>query len=57
MENRFARHERNAAALRAGLEALGMGVVPPEDARLAQVTPVWIPEGVDDAEVRAAPAL
>ena len=53
LENRFARHERNAAALRAGLEALGMEVVPPEDARLAQVTPVWIPEGVDDAEVRA----
>ncbi len=53
IENRFARHERNAAALRAGLEALGMEVVPPEDARLAQITPVWIPDGVDDAEARA----
>ena len=53
MENRFARHERNAAALRAGLEALGLEIIPPEGARLAQVTPVWIPEGIDEAQVRA----
>ncbi len=53
LENRFARHERNAEALREGLEALGLEVVTPEGYRLAQVTPVWIPEGVDDAEVRA----
>ena len=53
LENRFARHERNAEALRAGLEALGLEVVTPDGYRLAQVTPVWIPEGVDDAQVRA----
>ena len=53
LENRFARHEKNAAALRAGLEALGMEMVAPDEYRLAQVTSVWIPEGVDDAEVRA----
>ena len=53
MENRFARHERNAAALRAGLRALGLNLVSAEGARLAQVTPVWIPEGVNDAQVRA----
>ena len=53
LENRFARHERNAAALRAGLDALGLDLVAPEGYRLAQVTPAWIPEGVDDAEVRA----
>ena len=53
LENRFARHERNAAALRAGLEALGLGVVTPEGYQLAQITPVWIPDGVDDAQVRA----
>ena len=53
LENRFARHERNAAALRAGLEALGLGVVTPEGYQLAQITPVWIPEGVDDAQVRS----
>ena len=53
LDNRYARHERNAAALRTGLDALGLDLVAPEGYRLAQVTPVWIPEGVDDAEVRA----
>ena len=53
LENRFARHEKNAAALRAGLEALGLEMVAPEGSRLAQVTSVWIPDGLDDAEVRA----
>ena len=53
LRERFNRHERNANALRAGLESLGMELVPPDGYRLAQVTAVWIPEGVDDAEVRA----
>ena len=53
LENRFARHERNAAALRAGLEALGLEIVSPDGYQLAQVTPVWIPDGVDDAQVRS----
>ena len=53
LENRFARHERNAAALRAGLEALGLEIVSPDGFQLAQITPVWIPEGVDDAQVRS----
>ncbi len=53
LDERYARHERNAAALRAGLEALGLDLVAPDGFRLAQVTPVWTPEGVDDAAVRA----
>ena len=53
LENRFRRHERNAAALRAGLEALGLELIAADGFRLAQVTPVWIPEGVDEAAVRA----
>ena len=53
LQERFARHERNAAALRTGLESLGLDLVAPEGYRLAQVTPVWIPEGIDDAQVRA----
>lgn len=52
LENRYARHETNAAALRAGLETLGMEPVAPEGYRLAQITPVWIPDGVDDDTVR-----
>ena len=52
LEARFARHRRHGAALRAGLEALGLALVAPEGFRLDQITPVWIPDGVDDAQVR-----
>ena len=52
LEARFQRHHRNAVALWAGLEALGLDLVAPEEYRLDQITPVWIPEGVDDDEVR-----
>ena len=52
LEARFKRHQRLAAALRAGLEALGLELVAPEGYRLDQITPVWVPEGVDDLKVR-----
>ena len=52
LEARFERHRRHAAALRAGLEALGMELVAPEGFRLDQITPFWIPKGVDDGVVR-----
>ena len=52
LEARYERHRRNAAALRAGLQALGLGLVAPEGYRLDQITPVLIPEGVDDNRVR-----
>ena len=52
LEARFHRHHRNAVALWAGLEALGLELVAPEEYRLDQITPVWIPQGVDDDEVR-----
>ena len=52
LEARYRRHSRNAAALRAGLEALGLDLVAPEGYRLDQITPVWIPEGVEDLSVR-----
>lgn len=52
LERRFARHQWNAMALRVGLEALGLSLVVPEGNRLAQITPIWIPEGVDDDAVR-----
>ena len=50
--NRFQRHTLNAKALSAGLEALGLECVVPEDHRLAQITVVRIPNGVDDIPVR-----
>lgn len=52
LEARFARHEKNATALRAGLEALGIQMVAPPGYQLAQITPVWIPQGIDDDKVR-----
>ena len=52
LEARFKRHEENALALRTGLEALGLELLAPDGYRLAQITPVWIPEGVDDDTVR-----
>ena len=52
LENRFERHARNARALSAGLEALGLECVVPQEHRLAQITVVGIPDGVEDAPVR-----
>ena len=52
LDARAARHSRNAQALRKGLEALGLELVVDEEHSLDQITPVWIPEGVDDLEVR-----
>ena len=55
LDTRIARHQSNSAALREGLKALGLDlVVAPEDSPLDQITPVWIPDGVDDGEVRQA---
>jgi alanine-glyoxylate transaminase/serine-glyoxylate transaminase/serine-pyruvate transaminase len=52
LDSRHTRHARNGAALRAGLEGLGLDLVSPEGYRLNQITPVWIPEGIDDNLVR-----
>jgi len=54
IENSWARHEKNHNALRAGLEAMGMNFVVPEDQRLPQLNAVSIPDGVDEAAVRSA---
>ncbi|HJY89157.1 MAG TPA: alanine--glyoxylate aminotransferase family protein, partial [Candidatus Acidoferrum sp.] len=53
LEARWERHKQNQHALIAGVEAMGlkMFVEKPED-RLATVTAVKIPAGVDDAKVR-----
>jgi len=52
LENAWKRHQRNHLALRAGLEALGLTFIVPEDERLPQLNAVSIPDGVDDAQVR-----
>ena len=53
LPRRYARHARNAAALAAGLAALGLECIVPAEHRLAQITVVRIPDGVDDAQIRA----
>ncbi len=52
LENAWARHRQNHLMLKAGLDALGLNIVVPEDERLPQLNAVAIPDGVDDAEVR-----
>jgi len=52
LENAWARHELNHRALKAGLEAMGIGFVVKEGDRLPQLNAVTVPEGVDEAAVR-----
>jgi alanine-glyoxylate transaminase / serine-glyoxylate transaminase / serine-pyruvate transaminase len=49
---RYARHERNAHALAAGLQALGLELAAEEGRRAPMLTTVRIPNGVDDAGIR-----
>lgn len=53
LENSWARHRHMHNALKAGLEALGLGFVVDESERLPQLNSVWSPAGVDEAAVRA----
>ena len=53
LEQRWLRHRRNAAALHAGLDALGLELAAQQGHRLPQLTTVAVPAGVDEARVRA----
>ncbi len=53
LEAAIARHARNHRALVAGLEAMGLKMVVDAEWRLPQLNAVGIPEGVDDARLRA----
>lgn len=54
LDARFARHRLHGDALRAGLEALGLTLFGKEAAaqRLPFITPVVVPDGVDELRVR-----
>lgn len=52
LEAAWARHARMHRALAAGLDALGLRFVVPAAERLPQLNAVYVPEGVDDAQVR-----
>lgn len=54
LENAWARHEKNHQALKAGLEAMGIGFIVKDGDRLPQLNAVTVPEGVDEAAVRKA---
>ena len=54
LENAWARHARNHQALKAGIEGMGLRFVVMESERLPQLNSIYIPDGVDDAAVRAA---
>ncbi|MDR7548350.1 MAG: alanine--glyoxylate aminotransferase family protein [Armatimonadota bacterium] len=48
LEARWARHRRVAEAVRAGVRALGLRVVPKDQDASETVTAVWLPDGTDD---------
>jgi alanine-glyoxylate transaminase / serine-glyoxylate transaminase / serine-pyruvate transaminase len=52
LEARFRRHERHHCALVAGVEAMGMSLLPPPGERLWTLNTVRTPQGVDEAAVR-----
>jgi len=52
IENAWLRHQRHHAALRAGLEAMGLSYLVAEGSRLPQLNTVAIPAGVEDALIR-----
>jgi alanine-glyoxylate transaminase/serine-glyoxylate transaminase/serine-pyruvate transaminase len=49
---RYARHERHHLALAAGLDAMGLALLPPERERLWTLNAVRVPAGVDELAVR-----
>jgi alanine-glyoxylate transaminase / serine-glyoxylate transaminase / serine-pyruvate transaminase len=52
LENRWRRHRQNHLALKSGLQAIGLKLASQEGYQLAQLNPVRVPEGVDEAAVR-----
>lgn len=54
LERGFARHRQTTAALRAGLEAMGLELYGDPNHRMANITGVIIPEGTDGERVRNA---
>jgi len=54
LEASWARHRRHHEALRAGIEAMGLKFLVDVSHRLPQLNAVLVPEGVDEAAVRAA---
>ena len=54
LENSWKRHAREHAALRAGVEAMGLRFFVDERSRLPQLNSIVVPDGVVEADVRRA---
>ena len=54
LQNAWARHAHHHAAFAAGVEAMGLDFVVDKAYRLPQLNSVTVPEGVEEARVRAA---
>jgi alanine-glyoxylate transaminase/serine-glyoxylate transaminase/serine-pyruvate transaminase len=52
LDNRTARHERHHRAFVSGIEAMGLGLLPPQPERLWTLNTVKVPAGVNEAAVR-----
>jgi len=52
VEARYERHRRHHEALAAGLQAMGLSLLPPKGERLWTLNTVCVPAGVDEAAVR-----
>ncbi|MDH3626261.1 MAG: alanine--glyoxylate aminotransferase family protein [Acidobacteriota bacterium] len=56
LDRRFARHQRLAAAMRAGMESLGLRVFADSDCRADTLSVLLYPDGVEDGAFRSAVA-
>ena len=54
LEDRIARHRRNAEALYAGVQAMGLQLHAQEGHRLPPLTTVRVPEGIEEMAIRRA---
>lgn len=52
LEPRWARHERHHGVLRAGIDAMGLSLLPPSGERLWTLNAIRVPDGVDELAVR-----
>jgi len=52
LENAWTRHQKQHKALATGFARLGLDFIVPEAERLPQLNSVYIPKGIDDANVR-----
>ena len=54
LESSFARHHLNGEAMRAAVEAMGLGLIASEEVRSDTVHAILMPEGIDADQVRQA---